>query len=1318
MKKILSLILFLILSKSLFSITDGQACKISVSASANKSLFVNNASLSNDADAVVWIETNVPAQRWVFVRNTDNTYTIKNAYSGKALFRRGNAVDGSTVSQSNNSASTAAKWTLTGVENQDGYYYITQTNKDGNSELYLETATTDDGSILELKEKKTGEDQKRQIWKIETTDVPTAFSQTVREQLLNGWKTKYYKKAPTGYVLGNGGWWGDAEMFEVVLDAYETTGDPAYETMFRELYKNFIYRNKSNWITNEFNDDIAWMVIASIRAYLMFGEATYLTYGKNNFDQMYSRALLPSGMLRWKETAETQNGTNSCINGPAEVAACYLAMALGDESYYLKAKSLYALQRKYLYVPATGQVYDSFSWNNGVPSDYNYWTSTYNQGTFLGAATMLYNHFGDQQYRNDAEKIMKYAREQLCDENGIINVCQVGSGDLAGFKGILMRYVRKYIVDLQKTEYVGWMQKNAFHAYNNCNSAGITSSAWLTKTPENLILKNCSENCNFENDPFGPSTAVSAAFNAPIYENLIVKDAYSNVEAENFNYLKGVYTQTGTGGNNFEIGNIKDGSYVAYNNVNFANHLASAITIRLSKASVKSVIEIRLGSATGDSIGTITVPREGDDWQIVTQSIVPTSGMQNVYFVFKGVAGQNNLFRMDCFHFLSNDHVFPDITDNGGILTSSVETNSLDNASDNYLTTNVTFDSDKDVWLQYQSPSPVNLQAYAVFGGSGNADMDIKSWKLQASSDGQSWTDLDAQVNQQFTARCQKKFFSVLSGEAYRYFRLNISKNNGNASKMEFAEWQLYGSSITTDDITADGGVLSAEFDGDSPDGTFVKLADKDVSTKYLVSGQTDLWIDYKANGIYTMTSYSLTSAGDNPDRDPKDWTVYASADGISWTKVDQQTGQQFEYRNNTQYYSINNDGGYQYFRLHITANNASTMTQMAEWQLFGNLYYDYLYNDITMNGGELTSSDNQSQEQLRFLTDNDGNTICVQKASALPVWVQYKSEIPAKILGYSVVAGYNSDKNPRNWVLQGSNDGQTWTDIHTRSNITFSQRGERKTYPVSPAVKYSYFRLNVTKLSNTSSNELITGELELHGTALASADVISNKGVIVSAEFADRSASEGVSMLIDKSENSKYCNAFYGSAWVGYQLPVPVKINAYSITSANDEEKRDPRSWTLDASVDGVNWDRIDARNDQKFLYRGATQFYACNKNRKEYTYFKLDIIENNSANLLVQLAEWQLLNIEGAGGEPTKIEVVAAESFNVYPNPVKEILYIDMPERGSALVYNISGNKLFQTELNAGSQSIRLDDLTPGFYLFKIQIRGKVITEKILKK
>ena len=644
------------------NIVSGATYKITTYSTGNKTLSINNSSFDSSAGLVAWTETGTNSQRWRVTKGeADDYFRLTNAYTNKSLRITGSINPGMKVTQNDLTSSSFFRWEFSPVE-EDGYddcYYISLVSTTTSGEkVYMEVADNSEGAGITLQLKKEGSGASRQIWKIELAEeISNTLTNEVREEMMQGWKNRYYNVLKTST-----GFWGEAEMLETILDAYETTGNPEYREMFEEVYEHFVSSpagwgrpgNGQDWRWNEYNDDIAWAVLASVRAYLMFGEhpssrINYLTIAKNNFGWMYERAKLPSGMLRWKERdSNTANGTNSCINGPAEVAACYLAIATGDDSYYTIAKDLYALQRQYLYEPSTGKVFDSGSWNGNVFTVGNHWVSTYNQGTFLGAALMLYNHYRTAQYLNDARKIMEWTRKDLCNANGIIHVCQIENDDLSGFKGILMRYVRRFIVDTGETNYEEWMQKNALHAYNNRNSAGVTSSAWLTKTPENFILGDR----NFRNSPFGPSTAISAAFNAPLDKVTIIKNAFSKIEAENFNYLKGVYTESNSDSEDgtFHLSNLNEGFWTAYNYVDFGNNTAKNIKFRIANAANAGTIEIRLGGISGTLIGTADIPTTNgwSDWTTINCEIEPTSGVQNIYLVFKG---SGDLFKLNYFTF-------------------------------------------------------------------------------------------------------------------------------------------------------------------------------------------------------------------------------------------------------------------------------------------------------------------------------------------------------------------------------------------------------------------------------------------------------------------------------------------------------------------------------------------------------------------------------------------------------------------------------------------------------------------------------------------
>lgn len=477
-----------------------------------KSMFVKDASFNRNDDVVLWTETDVPAQRWKLEKNTDGKYTFRNLYSGLYLAAKSTPAAGVTlVQQSGSVKRTTGAWNIKPVEGLTDVYTISAGDNEGLC-IGIDQAAAD-GNQLKLVEPATVE--KANVYcRIIESEVPTAFDAAVRDEMMQGFINQHYKKATGGHILGGGGWWGDAEMFEVILDAFETTGDKKYQTYFRELYNNFLIRNNSDWSYNEFNDDITWMVLACIRAYKYFGDEEYLKVARFNFDNMYQRAAKqPHGTLIWKQSQPNPLSTNSCINGPAIVAACYLGEMTGEKEYYDKALSIYAGQRQLLFDAKSGQVYDSRAWNadGSIANEgFNSWASTYNQGTMLGAATMLYKYTGEKMYKQDADAVYRFTCNKLTNNKKIISVCQTINGDLCGFKGILMRYVRRYAEDLDSKVALQWIAKNAWHAYQNRMKNGkrsVTWSAWLTKTAQNLSRQENGGTTNVSNDPVGQATA-------------------------------------------------------------------------------------------------------------------------------------------------------------------------------------------------------------------------------------------------------------------------------------------------------------------------------------------------------------------------------------------------------------------------------------------------------------------------------------------------------------------------------------------------------------------------------------------------------------------------------------------------------------------------------------------------------------------------------------------------------------------------------------------------------------------------------------------
>ena len=256
---------------------------------------------------------------------------------------------------------------------------------------------------------------------------------------------------------------------------------------------------------NKYNDDITWAVLASVRGSILTGNKAYLEKGREQFDKMYARAFtnLYGGGLNWYETRTSKN---ACINGPAIVACCYLAQATGDKTYYDKAIALYTWSKLYLLNVATGKVNDNVDLDKRSQklrvSD---WSSTYNQGTYLAAAVMLYQYTKESSYLDEAKKIARYTKDNMYN-GGVINN-EDGGNDLPGFKGIFARYARIYAIEGKQDDLNEWLKLNAKAAYNNRNSEGIIQTKWGTRTSETK-----------PGSAFGASTAVSLLINSLVLQ--------------------------------------------------------------------------------------------------------------------------------------------------------------------------------------------------------------------------------------------------------------------------------------------------------------------------------------------------------------------------------------------------------------------------------------------------------------------------------------------------------------------------------------------------------------------------------------------------------------------------------------------------------------------------------------------------------------------------------------------------------------------------------------------------------------------------------
>ncbi|MEV0494191.1 GH92 family glycosyl hydrolase [Streptomyces atratus] len=100
-----------------------------------------------------------------------------------------------------------------------------------------------------------------------------------------------------------------------------------------------------------------------------------------------------------------------------------------------------------------------------------------------------------------------------------------------------------------------------------------------------------------------------------------------------------------------------------------------------------------------------------------------------------------------------------------------------------------------------------------------------------------------------------------------------------------------------------------------------------------------------------------------------------------------------------------------------------------------------------------------------------DGESSTKWLAFEPTAWLEFDLTEPVKVVTYALTSANDADeRDPRNWTLQGSADGKTWKDLDSRTDQSFSERFQTKSYDITADTAYQHFRLDITK-NNGASN-------------------------------------------------------------------------------------------------------------------------------------------------------------------------------------------------------------------------------------------------------
>ncbi len=349
------------------------------------------------------------------------------------------------------------------------------------------------------------------------------------------------------------------------------------------------------------------------------------------------------------------------------------------------------------------------------------------------------------------------------------------------------------------------------------------------------------------------------------------------------------------------------------------------------------------------------------------------------------------------------------------------------------------YPSTRSSWIQYQYANGLQyvVTSYTLTtanDAAGYPGRNPANWRLLGSTNGgASWTTLDTQINQVFSASYQKRTYAVTYPGAYNLYRLQIDRvaNASQANSVQLDELEFMATPPPYSYWWSFGDGTTSTLQ--NPQHTY---ADTGTYTATCAAG----YGMYSGTNTVTIIIGPLLSAA----------LTATPTNGAAPLTV-QFTGLAGGGRSNPPLTDT-------------TDNHLGTITAQGEYTAAG---------EIAANA-----------------FDNFTGTKWLDFASAYPstrsTWIQYQyaNGLQHVVTGYSLTtandAGSYPGRNPANWRLLGCNNGgASWTTLDTQVNQVFYSSYQKRTYPVTNPGAYNLYRFQIDRVADPTIGCLQLDELE-----------------------------------------------------------------------------------------------------------------------------------------------------------------------------------------------------------------------------------------------
>ncbi|WP_406005009.1 glycoside hydrolase N-terminal domain-containing protein [Streptomyces sp. NBC_00637] len=294
-------------------------------------------------------------------------------------------------------------------------------------------------------------------------------------------------------------------------------------------------------------------------------------------------------------------------------------------------------------------------------------------------------------------------------------------------------------------------------------------------------------------------------------------------------------------------------------------------------------------------------------------------------------------------------------------------------------------------------------------------------------------------------------------------------------------------------------------------------------------------------------------------------------------------------------------------------------MTGFGSYRAFGDLFVTFAARPkpvVTAPGGPYDSSASEGVDKT--YDGEPGTKWCIDGPGARVRW-QVVLPDPVEVPSYRLTSANDvPQRDPQEWTFSGSADGATWTTLDSRTlEAPFESRFQTREFTCADTAAYRFYRFDFVPKAGVSHFQV--SEIGLTGVDLGgdgSVYLSSPSGHSQGSGARPGAGSWDISCAADRDPGTvwRVDGAAPTVVWQA-DLPRAAAVTSYTLTSAPDRPKDDPRQWTLEASHDGTAWTTLDTQNPgAPFAGRGETRTFAFS-NSTAYRVYRLTLTGGGSA-------------------------------------------------------------------------------------------------------